>query len=143
MVVPRGTKGMRDANPEVRTATAKQMLHVRYSTLPMFEATCAYPPCDERFIGYERAGKRKLYCSGKCTVAMVRLRQRQRGMRRVWRDGAVRLEYDSTLDTARAPEPTSARQPRSWQPTGPASSPPPSDPSRLPRQPRSWQPRNP
>jgi hypothetical protein len=97
-VVRRGTRGMKDLDPAVRSETARAMLDVRYMTTPMFEQKCEYPPCTTIITGYDRRGKRKKYCSKKHTTANCRLRQREQGIRRVMRDGVSRIINDQYAD---------------------------------------------
>jgi hypothetical protein len=81
-IVPTGSRGMKDPDPRVRAETARAMLAVRYATTPTVMRECAYPPCRETFMAYDRGGKRKTYCSPAHTTAMCRLRARQAGIPR-------------------------------------------------------------
>lgn len=80
MVVPRGTRGMRDDNPEVRAETARNMLVHRWSGVPKEVKRCANPACDETVEGYIRVrgkSKERKYCSNACTVADWRRKRRE------------------------------------------------------------------
>lgn len=97
-VVPSGSRGMKDDNLEVRSATARAMLAERYANMPRFKEKCGYPPCQVIVEGYVRNGKRKLYCSGAHTTAACRLRQQKRGIVRVMRNGVVRTVNLNEVD---------------------------------------------
>jgi hypothetical protein len=91
-IVPLGSRGMKDDDPDVRSETARAMLDVRYATTPMFSAQCAFPPCLIMFDGYDRNGKRRLYCSPAHNTAACRYRQRQRGVHRAHRPSTPQRE---------------------------------------------------
>lgn len=92
VVVPSGSRGMKDPDPDVRTATAQAMLAQRYAVTPKFQAKCGFPPCTTIVEGYQRGGKRRKYCSPAHNTAACRYRQRQNGLFRVSRGGHEHLE---------------------------------------------------
>jgi hypothetical protein len=127
-VVPTGSRGMKDDNPEVRAATSRAMLAERYAHTPKFTAKCAYPPCPLMIEGYDRNGKRRKFCSPTHNTADCRRRQRERGLRRVTIDGVVRLMHVDEIP------PMINRQP---VPGWPVPLPPPVRRERRSRPPRS------